>query len=267
MAKHITDFQKFISSENFMTCENKSILTDDFMADTFEQNWQKICDDCREKRLESYPDSIFIEKPYFDMPPLFGFSNTEKLESNLDVLIVSESVGNITHHYGLFKKGIPTQHILKDYYLNEKLTTYNQSIVRKILYFIESEGKSFYFTDLVKCYVDKKGNKNNFNIALETCSSNFLPIIISLTKPKIMLLFGNSAKMIVPRIVAKDELRLLQKDAIVKIMKSKHGESIQFDNYQLIYSEFPSAMNADRFVAGGDLEAILNILKRSFVVK
>jgi len=214
---------------------------------------RKICKKCREERRRLFPKIVESEKIDGEFSPFFeGFSNleSEKL-GRFDCLIVSESVGNLRHHIEKMKEGKSPSDFLKDYYLKDKLETFNQQEIRKLLSAISKKRLTFYFTDVIKCFVKKE--KDNFELALEYCA-NYLKKQFEILKPKIVILLGRE----VERIVFK---KILNKKGNIN-RKLTHGEVFTINGMKIIYSEFPSARNSDRFVKSGGVDKLIKRISK-----
>jgi len=182
--------------------------------------------------------------PFFE-----GFSsfNTKTIEKGIDVLIISESIGNLKHHQSKIEKGEKPQQILKDYYLGDPIETFNQWATREILELISKKRKNFYFTDVVKCYVKKEGK--NFERAAEQCAKNYLKKQVEMLKPKIVILLGKRAREMFNKEVFN------KKDS-----KLNHGEVFTSDEMKIVYSEFPSRWTVDQFFKGGGIDKLKSVL-------
>jgi len=203
----------------------------------------KYCKNCRKRRLENFRPNLEKEKAMGgDFSPFFeGFSSSEKEVVNgpTDFLVVSESIGNLEHHLRKLKQGKKPTQLLKDYYLNDSIETFNQWATRKILMLILNNDAAFYFTDVVKCYVNKK-SKKNFETAVDLCAEGYLKDQIKLLKPKTAILLGRTAEKI-----------FLKFYSISK--RLQHGEIFHVNEISVIFSEFPGRMNVDRFFGEGGI--------------
>lgn len=209
---------------------------------------KNICKKCREERSKHFPQIVESEKIDGSFSPLFeGFSSLENEKSvrRVDCLIVSESIGNLKYHIAKIKGKEPWK-FLKDYYMKDKLETFNQQEIRKLLKAILRKGLNFYFTDVVKCFV-KKGDDENFELAVDYCTK-YLKKQLEVLKPKIVILLGRKAeKAVFQKIFNRNK-------------KLRHGGVISLNGMKVIYSEFPSARNADRFVKGGGVNKLIKAI-------
>lgn len=76
-------------------------------------------------------------------------------------------------------------------------------------------------------------------------------------KPRVVVLLGRlSEEMFFRKVISKNNY-----------VKASHGASLSLDETKVVYSAFPSAMNADRFVKGGGipkLKETISFLSESF---
>lgn len=116
-------------------------------------------------------------------------------------------------------------------------------MVRELLTKWNEENLEWVFTDLVKCYVCKKGKEayeNNFKKAQNYCG-NYLKAQIEILKPKVILCFGNEAYRYVMLNINGVEEGTMQKGI--------HGNLYSApDKIPVVFSYHPTQNNANIWV-------------------
>jgi len=177
-----------------------------------------------------------------------GFSSPEV--SPLDIMIIADSIGGGRKGDFRPKTNIPLEkvvHYLGDYYLDDKIATFHQYQMRKLLYWLERDFQSnWIFTDLVKCFVYQGGEqvngrngKANMKKAIGYCSQ-YLDDQIEKLNPQIILILGTR--------VASNYCNLRSS----QLRQLKHGDRFKCNrndrHHDFIYSIFPSMRTADIWV-------------------
>lgn len=236
-------------------------------------NSNEICEYCRQKRVQEFGNVIEKEeKKYHDCFQTVcpGFTNVPEgyTEGNFEgkaIFFVLESMGGGREWR---RKEDTTLHKtingLKKYYIREKLVSFHQFCIRKILE--EFENYPYIVTDIVKCFVLKRVTKN-FRMAAKICSTNFLRDQLFCAKPKVIVLFGGLAKDNTVRFInasqRKDIGNLRSKDhgetRVIELADDELGERI---STIAIYSVFPTAnRNADRWIQYGAERKIVDAIR------
>lgn len=221
------------------------ILNNELCRNLFEKiNKRPYCEECRgirnEFRLKDMKNGY-----YSNFIP--GFSS-RTLKIPLDVLIVAEAHGGGRPETFREQKNLDNEiDDLAKYYLSEHLKKFHQKEMRALLVELTSRGKSWIFTDLIKCFVwqgkdnELKG-KENKKEAIKRCSC-YLDEQISILKPRKILCLGNT--------VAKEYFRL---------KKPMHGKEYPVNGNIIVHSTFPSRNTADIWVKNEGWKQILQKL-------
>lgn len=207
-----------------------------------EINSRPLCDQCRKARS----DFSDYDKKYGHFSNLLPGFSSSVVNIPLEVLIVAEAHGG-----GREQDFRPKQNRLEDevswignYYLRAPLQKFHQSQVRELLRILDSENRTWVFTDLIKCFVNQK-LKSNRKIAIQYCSK-YLKGQIEKLKPKQILILGNT--------VASE----------FKIKHPSHGEifyqSIAESRTKIIFSLFPSRNTADLWISRNQWGPVLESL-------
>ncbi len=231
-----------------MTC---GILTEPTSRKFFEKvNMRSYCESCYLDRTQFAHYDKKHNECYSNM--LLGFSS-EIVKLPVDLLVIAEAHGggraqNFRPQLDLDSE--VTQ--FAEYYLNEPLQKFNQKEMRILFQALNDKGKTWIFTDLIKCFVwqgrDRENNlrgSDNRLIAIQHCRS-YLDEQIEILQPKKVLCLGNT--------VAKNYFKL-------KKPEFKHGSvhkiHIKKHKFDLIFSIFPSRNTADLWVANKEWDVIL----------
>ena len=136
-----------------------------------------------------------------------------------------------------------------NYYLNHPDKSFHQQQVRVLLETLDSQGVSWVFSDLVKCFVwhgiDKKNNLNgmeNERIAKKYCGKYLADQVTKLQPRKILGMGGKVSQYF-------------------GVYKAQHGEKrvVNVEGFKTIYfhSLFPTQRTADQWVAKNGWEPII----------
>ncbi len=187
---------------------------------------------CRETRLLFKEDDLKGHSTYSNILIGFGSESLNEIKSGIDFLLVVESHGG--GHSDAWNNKLPIEEEslrFKNYYLNSEIESFHQSEIRKILKAIP-QNKSWFYTDLIKCFVKKKGK--NFEVAKKYCGQ-ILKTQINLLRPKQILAFGKAAD----------------------IPLTGYG----FEHFSL---PFPSSTNANRWAKHQGLENAIEFVNRNY---
>lgn len=207
-------------------------------------NKRPICNACQQSRREYLAKDKKGNDRLSNLIP--GFSSA-KIEISVDLMVIAEA------HGGGREEGFRKQYasvtdeveLIADYYRNLPLTKFHQAEMRSLFNQLDSRGKNWVFTDLIKCFVwngrdyenDLKGNLNR-KTAIKHCRQ-YLDYQITTLKPKQIIVLG--------RTVAKEYFNWRE---------PKHGDTKNDCN--LIYSTFPSRNTADIWVEAKGWEWVMN---------
>jgi len=197
---------------------------------------------------------------------LVGFCNHEKMgkiKAPIDILIVADSHGG-----GRKESFINKQETLKDsadrlkkyYYGKWKdlgWVTFHQYEIHKLLNNISD--KNWFFTDLVKCYIDriKQNGQDNMHLAGQCCYY-YLKKQIRVMKPKIILLLGWRVRSA----FEMDGLVKINENDKRKTISELHGRIYKGNDNRTyyIYSVFPSQRTADIWTKVGGWKKVFGAL-------
>ena len=225
------------------------ILKNPEYRELFEEiNKRELCKKCQEKRAKFESRDKKHNNCYSNLIP--GFSSSE-IKPPVDILIVAEAHGggrqDSFHTQGKLDAEV---NYMFDYYLNDPLANYHQQQMRELFNELTNLGKSWVFTDLVKCFVWKGKKKNlngkeNFEKAIESCR-NYLDQQIGVLEPKKILALGGK--------VATKYFGLPPKGRSLT-----HG-AVYDQDHTIVWSYFPSGYTADLWVKNGGWRNIINKL-------
>jgi hypothetical protein len=211
-------------------------------------NKQTLCSDCRLKRKKWQPDDFKKHTCYSNMIPGF-FSTVPRniRDSNaVDVMIIANSHGG-GGGVDAFRPQESTDFevgSISTYYLKKDLDSYHQEQMRDLFQKLDAENISWYFTDLVKCFVKHK--EENFPWAIETCKSYLDYQIKNLNVSHIICLGG---------LVFDQTMRLLGKPD-----KFEHGKLYEVGHHKIVASYFPSGFTSNKWVAKGKWQNVVGKL-------
>jgi hypothetical protein len=200
-------------------------------------NHRPSCENCRDKPERSkFKPNEQKNNSYSNLIPGFSSCDIRKLSPPIDVLIVGETHGGGREEDFREQKDLDYEvKYISDYYLREELVKFHQQQMRELFHKLDELNKSWFFTDLVKCFVWKK-DKTNIKIAIDNCSK-YLDKQISSLEPEKILVLG--------RMVAEKYFGL-------KTKSSKHGKNYIFKFEEklipIVWSRFPSQITADRWI-------------------
>lgn len=167
------------------------------------------------------------------IPGFYSTSQLKESEKKINLLILAESHGgDITFFRKQWSKQEEIEFI-SSFYLSNENKTFHQQQIKILLNWLEEENISWYFTDLVKCYVKKEriGEKDNFKLALKQCK-NYLTPQLKEINAKLILCLG------------KTVYEAHTGDKLKGSVELNHGELIS----NKIFSCFPSRNTADLWV-------------------
>jgi len=235
-------------------------------------NSDEICEHCRRRRVEKFGNTIEREeKKYHDcfQPVCPGFINLPNgyKEADLEgkaIFFVLESMGGGRE----WKRKEDTTlreatTWLKEYYVSEKLVTFHQFCIRNILK--EFKNHPYVVTDIVKCFV-LKSESANFRMAADFCSRRFFRDQLFCVKPKAIVLFGGFARDNTVRFVDASRRKEIEKlrsksHGEARVTELANGETRERVSTVAIYSVFPTAWNADRWIEYGAEGRIIDAIK------
>jgi len=169
-----------------------------------------------------------------------GFSS-QKIEIPVDVLIVAEVPAK--RDYEPQKELISKVTMMNDYYREDPPKSFHQQQIKDLLDSLDERGKSWVFTDIIKCFVSQ--DSENKRKAIQHCFK-YLEEQIEVIQPSGILGLGGT--------VARG----------LKVKESVHGGDcrIEIGNHKCIYvhSLFPSGRTADKWVKSGGWGQVLKIL-------
>ena len=176
-----------------------------------------------------------------------GFSSG-KIDKPIDILIVAEAHGGGRPEDFRPQKDLDYEvSWLGDYYLESPLKRFHQQQVRNLLNKLSYAGKTWVFTDLIKCFVWHGSNselngRDNWMIAIRHCSG-YLEEQMSLLQPHMVLGLGGTVAQ------------------YFKLDKPKHGSihgvSINGNHTVYVHSLFPTQWTADRWVSENGWELVI----------
>ncbi len=216
-------------------------------------NRRELCDECHWER-SSFADFDKKGNPpqYSNLLP--GFSS-EKVDVPLDILVVGEA------HGGGRKDDFRPQLDLDSevcrifrYYATLPDKTFHQAQIRVLLNKLDDLGVMWVFTDLIKCFVWYRSNREksldgtvNKRIAISYCR-RLLEEQLSILQPKCVIGLGNT--------VAE----------FFGLKKPGHGSShtvvSNAQRFIFIYSLFPSQWTADQWVRREGWEPVMRGLSK-----
>lgn len=217
------------------------------------------CNKCREARYNFSKYDKKYNNNY--CPPILGFSS-DIVGGRIELMIIAESHGGGRDWTDLPNDDEGKMEKLKEYYLKDNIVKFHQYSIRKLLNYFDKKRVSWFFTDLIKCFVSKKG-KGNMDTAADYCFS-FLKKQIFEFKPEKIILLGKRVQEKVISELAHEHLSRLGKAKQTKI----HGNSFEakisdgkgFFKTKLVLSIFPSARTADYWVSSGEWEPIIKAI-------
>jgi hypothetical protein len=132
---------------------------------------------------------------------------------------------------------------LENYYLQQELTKYHQSEMKKLLLILNKKNINWVFTDLVKCFVwqsnkDGLDGGRNFQTAISHCSV-YLEQQIDFLKPKLILSLGGRVS------------------SFLGIKHPKHGMIYNKRSCKILHSTFPSRNTADLWIKNKEWSIII----------
>lgn len=231
------------------------ILKDKNCRKLFEYiNRRPLCKECQKARLPySHNDKKRNEKGILSYSNLLPGFSSPKVFIPVDILIIAEA------HGGKDKTDFRDQRDLNfevkklaRYYREKPLQKFHQAMVRELLNILDEEGKTWVFTDLLKCFVWRRGKEGHLNEekAIEFCRK-YLDRQIEALKPRKILVLGKK--------VAQSYFGMEGKN-----FKNKHG-TIHIKDWKdkslyLVLSLFPSQMTADNWIEKGGWNPVLKSL-------
>lgn len=227
------------------------LLKDENICSELEQINNRIhCKACQNDR-SLFQIEDFNEKGRYS--ELCVGTSSKKINS-LDVLIVSESHGGGSN----FRNQLSLKEELEsfyEFYVKEQPKKANQYLVHQLLNYLNSQGISWFFTDLIKCFVAKEKVRkgvNNIATATNHCSK-YLDQQISILKPRVILTFGGLATNHFKRGLHKSHLHGNQQN-ITYLLNGNPTE------VTLIQSIHPTSQNTNYWIKYGGWSVIVNTL-------
>lgn len=227
------------------------LLKDDQIYSELEQINNRIhCKACQNARALFQKEDFKKQGRYSEL----CIGTASKKIKPLDVLIVSESHGG----GGTFRDQLLLKEELEsfyEFYVNETPKRTNQYLVHQFLNYLNSQQISWFFTDLIKCFVAKgkvRQGVNNISTATRHCSK-YLDQQISVLQPKVILTFGGPATNHFKKGMHRSHLHGNQKK-ITYLLNGNHTE------ITLIQSIHPTSQNTNYWVEYGGWAPVVNSL-------
>lgn len=227
------------------------LLRDESICSELEQINNRIhCKACQNARSLFQKEDFKKQGRYSEL----CIGTSSKRIKPLDVLIVSESHGG----GGIFRNQLPLKEELEsfyEFYVNEKPKRTNQYLVHQFLNYLNSQHISWFFTDLIKCFVAKEKVRqgvNNISTATKHCSK-YLDQQISNLNPKVILTFGGPATNYFKSGLHRSHLHGNQN----KITYLLNGNLTEIT---LIQSIHPTSQNTNYWVQYGGWATVVNSL-------
>jgi hypothetical protein len=183
------------------------------------------CNACQKKRGNfKKEDQSYHGKHtnrYSRMMVGFNRGKISELNPPIDILFVLESVGGGREEDFKpdFENVEESADYLRQYYLSKPIEKFHQSEIRKILTDARIYKKTYFVTDLVKCFVAKE--KGNFIQAAKECKK-YLQEQIDFLQPKILVLFGR---------LAQDAVKTLNKPARCQVIELRFPSQRTADDW------------------------------------
>ncbi len=232
------------------------MLTSESYRDLFEWiNKRCLCKGCKNERSKFCTKDKNNHACRSNLIPGFYSKNIVR---SIDILIVAEAHGG-GRDEDYHEPQLPVDEevsYIANYYLTDKVSKFHQWQMRELLEHLNKAGKSWVFTDLIKCFVwhgkDKSLNlkgSDNKKKAIKHCRK-YLDEQIKVLQPRKILVLGQT--------VGREYFRLKG------LKSSNHGRVYpsQIDNVKttLVYSVFPSQITADIWAEKGGWELVIEKL-------
>jgi len=223
-----------------------------------------LCKKCRDKREISSEEYVIQKGERYYSDIVLGFGSKEIINyeegDDVDVFFILESYGGGESwdwhqnyqderwiQFGECERSLKgCSNDLKRYYLEKKIDSYHQKVLRDLIDEIKTD-YTYFVSDLIKCYIDKS-DKNNINQASEHCG-NLLKQQIDDLSPRLLVSFGARAKSFIRR----EYQNIPRSYQNFKDMNGLKISNLDNEPFKCIISPFPSASNADMFEEFGGI--------------
>lgn len=229
---------------------NYGILNEEVSRQLFEEiNKRLHCERCQSDRASFSIQDKKHKNCYSNLLP--GFSS-EEFSIPIDILIVAEAHGGGREDSFRPQADLGTEVAgLGDYYLQMPLQKFHQKEMRKLLTILTQNGKTWVFTDLIKCFVwqgrddtRKLKGSDSKDTAIRHRRKYLDKQIVSL-RPQKVLSLGNT--------VADQYFRLQDHFSHGSVHKCR----VDDHSFDLVFCIFPSRNTADLWVQYGEWEQII----------
>jgi hypothetical protein len=229
-----------------------------------EVNNRSRCEACRHARLNFRGVDRKFDA-YSNMIPGFYSATYPNLATSheVDVMIIGDSHGGgggeevYREQYEADKE----IDLIRNYYLQETFDSYHQEQMYLLFTKFDKNRVSWYFTDLLKCFVARekatiptsKKKEDNFKLATEHCK-HYLEEQLSRVRSKVIITLGGH--------VFGEIKKLLKFNA-----PFLHGNFTRAGDTTIISSYFPSERRANLWVKKGKWRPIETVLEETLVKK
>lgn len=205
------------------------------MKNKIKKEWKKLfesCSECRKKRKDWKKEK---NEEGYSCPP---FPGCGKFEENIDILLLTQGHAGGGKEDWDKKDFDELTSMKKRHYLDEKpIPSFHSFAIRRIIRKIKKIKKSWYLTDIWKCFV--YNDEENKKISFEYCKK-FLIKEIEILKPKIIVLFGGKVR---------------------KFFEKIEGD-LKHKKYELIDSTFPARWTADIWLKNNREKELIDKIKK-----